>query len=156
MNLILCYIWFLCNAVSIGFVLIFKYYHIENKQCGINIQIMKKLWYSIWEQKKICYLIVKNWIKYGNWIMTLQAYLPLTTVDFSFVLLSYRFWYRQNKLESVRTVNIPNVTICFMVPSFQILMKIICPNSTLNCIHIRIFDYFFFAFGCIFITRYWL
>ena len=45
-----------------------------------------------------------------------QLNLPLTTEQFSSVQLSYRFWYRQNKLESSKTVNIPNVTTCFMVP----------------------------------------
>ena len=76
-------------------------------------------------------------------IIILQLNLPLSTVDFSFAQLSYRFLYRQNKLESIRAVNIPNVTTCVMIPFFQPLMKIMCPNGTLNCIHIRMFDLFF-------------
>ena len=84
-----------------------------------------------------------------------QLILPLTTGDFSFVQLSYHFFYRQNKLESIGTVNVPNVTTCFMAPSFQMFMKIRCPDGTLNCMHIRMFD-FYFASGCIIITRYYL
>ena len=42
-----------------------------------------------------------------------QLNLPLTTVDFSFGQSSYRFLYRQNKLESIGTVNVTNVTTCF-------------------------------------------
>ena len=45
----------------------------------------------------------------------------------NFGQLFYRFLYRQNKLGSIRTVSILNVTTCFMISSFQILMKIICP-----------------------------
>ena len=39
-----------------------------------------------------------------------QLSLPLSTVDLHFGPLSYRFLYRQKKLESIRIVNIPNVT----------------------------------------------
>ena len=67
-----------------------------------------------------------------------QLSLSLSSVDLYFVQLSYRFLYRQNKLESIRTVNIPNVTICCTIPSFQMLISIICPiycdNVTTNCI----------------------
>ena len=54
-----------------------------------------------------------------------QLSLPLSTVDLHLGQLSYRFLYRQNKLEGIRTVNVPNVTTCFLITSFGRLMKII-------------------------------
>ena len=84
-----------------------------------------------------------------------QLSLLLTTVDFYFAQSSMLFLYRQNKLESIKTVNVPNVTTCFMVSCFQILMIIICPKGTLHCIHIRNVC-FFPAYGCSFINRHWL
>ena len=64
-----------------------------------------------------------------------------------FISFAQLFFHRQNALECVRTVNIPTVTTCFMIPSFRMLMKITCSiyfnNVTNNCIHIRLFDNFF-------------
>ena len=73
--------------------------------------------------------------------------LPMLTV-FSFVYsLDNHFFYCQNKLESNETVNISNVTICFMIPSFQTLVSITCniyfDNVMITCMHIRRFDVFF-------------
>ena len=46
---------------------------------------------------------------FGHWS------LALGTVLLQFGQSSYRFLYRQNKLESCETLNIPNVTTCFVM-----------------------------------------
>ena len=42
-----------------------------------------------------------------------------------------------------RIVGIPNVTTCLMVPSFQMLMRIVHPNGAVNFIHRRMIDFCF-------------
>ena len=54
----------------------------------------------------------------------------LTHFKYIFVLYctstdKYHFFYRQNNLKTIRTVNVPNVATCFMIPSFQMLTKIV-------------------------------
>ena len=78
---------------------------------------------------------------------------------FFFVPFSQPFFYRQNRLESIRTVNIPIVTTCFMIPSFQILMEIKCPITITMlwpAVYISEYLIFFSHLVSFFITRYWL
>ena len=59
--------------------------------------------------------------------------LPLSTVFRFFVAFPQPFLHQKNKLESIRTVNVPNVKTCFKIPSFQMLISITYFTYLKNC-----------------------